>query len=228
MKLYGPIHVFKQCLKVITKSESLTTPLIEATFDSILKEGVLKDIPGTNTAVQLFKLPKIISATILESKLEYFLMNLAEISFEKRINFAQKYLDNESHFVDNLLLALDKIERVEKLPLFLNLFRAFLYEKISTSDFWRLTKCLNDGFYEDFEFLKKYADKKSLFGDQAQALSNSGLVQTNVGLAPDPYELNGEFGLEGSSEKHTDYSITKMGELFIKHGLKNEDFLPNE
>lgn len=228
MKTYGLNKVFEQCIQVVSKTESLTVPLAEVTIDSLLNEGILKDIPGSNTIVQLLKLPKTLSSTILESKLEYFLTNLAEVPFEKRIKFAQKYLDNEPFFVDNLLLALDKIERVEKLPVFFNLFRAFLYEKISVSDFWRLIKCLNDGFYEDFVFLKKYADIKHLYGDQAQALSSSNLVQANVGLAPDPSELNGEFGLEGSSEKYTDYFITKIGTLFIKYGLNNEYSLPSE
>lgn len=220
-------HSKTQLMKIWAETQSLVVPLAEFALDQVMNEGALRDIPIINSFVQLYKLKNNYSNHLLEKKLYDYFRNLDDIPFEKRIKFAQKYLNNDPTFSDNLLLAIDKSERLEKTPIFANLTRAFVYEKISKVDFWRLVKCLNDGFYEDFEFLKKYSHEKKLYGNEAQSLVNSGLVQIFTGLASPAFEMNGKFGLQGLSNRHSAYSITNIGKLFVKHGLHDEYFLPN-
>lgn len=85
-------------------------------MDSVLSEGVLRELPIVGTMVKLAKTRQRIAEELFLRKLLRFLCELRSVSAEERAELLAKYPDGSEQQRDlgeNLLLALDRLDAVQ-------------------------------------------------------------------------------------------------------------------
>lgn len=180
----------------------------EIGIDSILEDGILKDIPIIKTISSLYKAGISIKDRYFIKKMLIFLNHVRDIELEDRVNFLSKL--NDSQLGEKLILILNRLDDLEKPELIANLFRKLTYHKIDYITFQRLALIIEKCFIEDLKFLKQ--NKKDVItGIEALGLANSGLAS----LASFD---GGEFK-EVDYNPERDYKINELGKLIIQHAF---------
>lgn len=117
----------------------------EVAFDSILTNGVLKELPIVGMVVKLANAGQSIAEELFLRKLLRFLCELKSVSAEERAKLLVKHPDGtqEQHDLgENLLLALERLDNVQKPALLARFFAAYIQEQIDYSTFSRLAQAL--------------------------------------------------------------------------------------
>ncbi|MDU0370586.1 hypothetical protein ACFPAF_09305 [Hymenobacter endophyticus] len=143
----------------------ISKDVLEATFDSVLDEGLIKDIPVLNTVHSLFKIGSSIKEKIFINMLLKFLFELKDIAIDKRIDFVNKLQDGEyrDKAGEKIIVILDKLDDSDKASMVGVIFRACVQGKLKFVDFLRLSHIINVAFLDDLYLLKNgfYADGHS-------------------------------------------------------------------
>jgi|TARA_B110000902_G_C14057496_1_gene494151 hypothetical protein len=154
----------------------------EIAIDSLLNDGVLKDIPVIGTIVNLYSTGVTISGKIFEKKILKFLYGLDEISLDKRADFISK-LNQKPKFKkkvsEHLLILIDRIDDMDKSEILAQLFSKFILGKVDYEMFIRLSSVIDKSVVSD---LNKLTDFNTLQSSSftATSLENLGLVYTAV------------------------------------------------
>jgi hypothetical protein len=146
-----------------------------------------------------------ISNKIFGDKLIVFLFGLKDTKLEERIKFLDKYVsEKEYNFADRLLSIIEQLDFIEKAFILSKLFTCFLNEKISKSEFFRLSHALNIVYLEDLKFLKE-SDYEKVISDDLScfSLESAGLIFHERTWQDDPKE----------------YSVSTLGKKMIEYGL---------
>ena len=134
----------------------VTVDLREVVFDSLLKDGFLKDIPFGNTIISLIKAGANIRERIFAKKLFKFLFELKSIPQLERIQFAERLEDDEetrNSVGEKVLTILDKLDDTGKASMVGKLFRAFIHQYFDYTTFLRLSYIVNRSFTSDLNSL---------------------------------------------------------------------------
>lgn len=121
----------------------VVTDTAEVILDSVLSEGVLKEIPVLGTIIRLAKAGKSISDQLILNKIQRFLFELQKTPPYEREQFIQKYGGNAEEqkvLGENLLLALERLDDVEKPRLLALFFSSYMREQIDKTMFTRLAR----------------------------------------------------------------------------------------
>ena len=183
----------------------------ETAIDSLLDNGVLKDIPIIGTAISLFKAGNEISAHIFAKKIATFLSEVEKLSTDERAKFlnGQPSAKDEENLGETLLLILDKIDSFNLARMLGKAFRLLVSGDISKGEYdlyIQIIKQLNPYLIEQ---IKKFYGNEPFFSidlPAAVALSNHGIVKIAV-LGT----LN-----ETTQEINTSPRRTAFGERFYK------------
>ena len=103
----------------------------EVAFDSILTNGVLKELPVVGIVVKLANAGQSIAEELFLRKLLRFLVELKSVSAEERAKLLVKHPDGtqEQHDLgENLLLALERLDNVQKPALLARFFAAYIHK----------------------------------------------------------------------------------------------------
>ena len=90
---------------------SLLRNVLELGFDTIVKEGVLRDIQGVNTLNSLRKIPGAIKQQLITNKIKKFWEELSNLSSEERREFVEWMNQNPKQKAvvgETLLLLIDR------------------------------------------------------------------------------------------------------------------------
>jgi hypothetical protein len=144
----------------------------ELGLDSILDDGIVKDIPILRTVVSLAKIGFNIRDRIYLKKIIGFLAQVGQTTQEQRDEFVKKYCDDVESFEETVMLILEQANRIEKTILVGKIFRTCILGEISYEDTLNLSNMINNTLWSDIEAIK---DKKY---DQEirMRLCNSGLL----------------------------------------------------
>jgi hypothetical protein len=186
---------------------------LEITFDQVIKEGVLRDIPVVNTLANIVKAGVSVSEELFFRKLARFLAELEQVPLSERNKLLEKYPEGslaQSQLGERLLLLLDKLNQVEKPTVLSRLFSAYIREEIDLQTFSRLAHAL-ENFNLDLlpSLIWRYtgegnpADKTE---DIQHELSLSGLLTAH---------LSGSGSIGGSAM----YINNRIGEQFLTIGF---------
>jgi hypothetical protein len=144
----------------------------ELGLDSILDDGIVKDIPILRTVVSLAKIGFNIRDRIYLKKIIGFLAQVGQTTQEQRDEFIKKYCDDVESFEETVMLILEQANRIEKTTLIGKIFRACILEEISYEDTLNLSNMVNNTLWSDIEAIK---DKK--YNQEIRMrLFNSGLL----------------------------------------------------
>ena len=117
----------------------------EVALDRNLIEGVVKDLPIVGILVNLAKAGQSISEAMFIRKLERFLVGMKEVPIVEREKLLAKYPDCSAEqrvLGENLLLALERLDDVEKPNILARFFTAYMKSEIDHTTFTRLARAL--------------------------------------------------------------------------------------
>ncbi|MCB0279538.1 MAG: hypothetical protein KDD94_08560, partial [Calditrichaeota bacterium] len=125
------VHVFKSFfLEPIALSEYRN-------YSSIFANEILSQIPYLKNAHGALKAINTVSDRILIAKLIDFMRGRADLSFNDEIDFSHK-LDDDPNFVNNLLLAIDQLDTMEKSRIIGRIFECYKHQFFDNDSYMKL------------------------------------------------------------------------------------------
>lgn len=199
---------------------SIATDFGEIALDSIMDDGILKDIPIVGNIVKLLKLGKSVTDSVLLYKIRMFVNNLEFKSQEEIEEFKDKYLKIEDYqsIGSKIILFLNSADDEKKILWLSNALKAFVDKKINKQDFLRLTMIINNSFPD-------YIETISYFKNNTEILADNDLIEQYV--LEHLYSIGclSYTGFDGGEyidhslhmENGNKYSLTKFGKYFLDY-----------
>lgn len=142
----------------------------ELGIDSIMKDGVAKEIPIVGTIVGLIKSTQSIGNWLFLRKIISFLKELNDIEIRKREEMINKIDDSKKYRIkvgDQLLYIIESCDDDLKAEYVAILFKAFINEQVSYDDFIKGSSIINKLTIADFD---KFINNKTQFVDETEFL----------------------------------------------------------
>jgi len=202
---------------------SLTEEVGEVALDSLLKEGVLKDLPIVGLISGLTKTALNIQDQLFLKKIIRFLTELSDTDSNERNRLITKIDESEEFEIkvgEKLLYIIDKCDDHLSSEYVAKLFRSFLNEEIDYSEFLRGATIIQNIFSEDFKFflskkveeLEKEIEPTESISDFENNLVNAGLcvMITDEIKVEDEWDrdMHQKYRVEGGS---TIFYLTNIG-----------------
>jgi len=137
--------------------EDMCSNLSEFALDSILDDGIFKDVPFMSTFFGVIKTYSNITDRILLKKILVFLNSLGEVS-ECDYNKMSQRLDNPKQLKiigERLIFIINATNEIEKTQYLAKAFRAFIENRISRKELDRIWDVIDSCYMND---LKLYPD----------------------------------------------------------------------
>ena len=205
--------------------QNISIDLAETFTDSMLEDGILKDIPIIGTIVGLSKFGINVRDRLFLKKVITFLLELKDIPSIERIKMISE-IDNDPKYKikigEKLLYILDKCEDHEKAKLTSILFKSYIREQINYADFLKSAKVIENCFMEDLKnFIQ--SDWTDLSIEESAEYLNCGLFE--IEQLSTKIEETREPGIEEISKYkiingNLKSTITSIGKI-IRHELKD-------
>ena len=119
--------------------------IAEVMLDQNLADGPLKDFPFIGELARSARIKQSITEELFIRKLGRFLSDLKNVPIEDREKLLEKYpdsSDNQRVLGENLLLALDRLDDIEKPAILARFFSAYIKSEIDYLTFTRLARAL--------------------------------------------------------------------------------------
>ena len=191
---------------------NITKDTLELGLDSILEDGLLKDIPVLGTIISFSKIGLNIKDRLFIKKLIYFLYNTKDIPVKERqkmiskINKTNKY---KTSVGEKLIYILDKSDEIEKAQLIGSFFNCLLRNEVNYDMFIRGSEAINNSFLPDLRwFFENSFDNN--FNDRIETvgLLNSGILK--IAAASGATML-------GGSRFDIEYNLSEVGECLFRY-----------
>lgn len=134
--------------------QSVTIDLAETFSDTLLNDGLLRDIPIIGTIVGLTKTAISLNDRLLIKKLIYFISELNDIDQTRREKLISEIDKSETQKIkvgEKLLYIIDKSDDHYTAKYIAVLFKAFLNEEINYSQFLRCSAIIQKLLIQDLE-----------------------------------------------------------------------------
>lgn len=203
-------------IQTISKSElpKLVTDYSEIQLDSVLDDGLVRDIPIIRSIVGLYKTTITIRDRIFMKKILLFLAKLQDVDPDKKIKFIEKIAADEKfrdRLGENLLLIIDRLDDYEKAQLLAISFKAYILETIDYATFRNLARSIDRAMIEDLKNLSNYYENlSSVEDDIKQRLYSCDLVGIEF------FSGSGFGQFSDYSNPTLRYLKNKLGERFIE------------
>ena len=212
--------------------QKVTIDLAETITDSLLNNGLLREIPIIGTIVGLTKASFNISERLFIKKIMYFLSEIRNINVEERNRLISEIENSDKQRIkvgEKLLYILDKCDDHITAKYLAIAFTAFLHKELTYSEFLRCSNVIQKLFIYDLELfintdvskLEVYVDSHgSGLSDFQNSLISSGICATEIdGITvddEDDYESGRRYKVDGGS---TYIYLSEIG-LKLKNILK--------
>ena len=107
----------------------------EIALDSVMKDGILKDIPVIGSIIGISKAAISIRDKLLVRKILDFLQELSDTTEEERKKFLQGFEDNpqeQRRVGENLMLLLDRLDDLGKPTMIAKLLKAYVRASVTS------------------------------------------------------------------------------------------------
>lgn len=187
----------------------------EVGLDTILKEGVFRDVPFFNTVVSLCQASVEIRQQLFIKKIISFWKELPNTSLQERQRFVEWMDQNPKQkriFGDNLLLLIDRADSIEKPSILGRLVDRCTLGDISYEDMMRLCFIVDRVYMPDLNYLTSFTDGIQSNPNIAESLKSVGLLSW-AGMD------GGNVGKPGSGGSF--YELNDYGTMLLKYGLNS-------
>ena len=191
----------------------------EVALDTILQEGILRDIPVLNTIVAFYKAGVEIHHQLFLTKIINFLKELSNTPLEKREKFVEEIKRNptqEREFEKTLLLLIDRADSLQKPSILGKLLKHHILGNISYEDATRLSYMVDRVYISDLSYLLNFNSGVQRNQIIAASLQSIGLLSF-AGID------GGTLGEETSSGG-VSYELNEYASMLLRYGL--EDTIP--
>jgi hypothetical protein len=191
------------------KAIDLTVHLGEIGLDSLMDEGILKEIPVLKSIIACKKTWEAIHDKLFLRKVAGFIFACPEFSEAEREQFAKQHLNDANsakRLGDGIVLILDKLDDLEKPQMVAKAFAALVRSKISLDEFRRLAAAIDIGFLDD---LTLFSGRTQWTQDEMKDLFPK-LVRTGLIDLKGP-RLPGQGGMARIS-----YEVSQLGVRFCE------------
>ena len=210
---------------ITQETREITVDLLEVGLDTVLDEGILKDIPILSTAIHVYQIGNSMKERHYIKKLIAFIseINRGIEDDEKRDYYKRMITGNASRRkkeIEYILLLLDRYIQAEKADMLAKLYLAYLDIKISWNDLSKYSEVIDRFLPGDYAVLRSASTYKTEFDrdtDSIQRLIALGLViegfrtmaiqEENGTLSIDPPELR--------EKSERNYTRTKFGSILV-------------
>lgn len=176
---------FSETIKSCDLSD-VSKEFVENIIDSMMKEGIIKDIPLVGTLFGINNLVLSIKDKLFLKKVIHFLSKINHIPIAKReemIDAVNSSVDQKVKVGEKLIYILDKCEDHITAKYLAQLFCAFLEHKLSYQDFLRGARIIQNILLQDLEDFLDGSDSKYSFKGRAEEIpSEDDLPLINVGI----------------------------------------------
>lgn len=190
--------------------------LVEIGLDSVMDEGLFKDIPLISTIVSVYKIGRGIKECHNIKKLIQFLyeINNGIVDEKKRTEYQKKFQSNEkfrNQEIEYLLVLIDRYISYEKPRILAKLYLAYLDEKINWIQFQKYASVIDQLLPEDIcvlgitNFEKITSESQQI--DSVLRLLAVGVVFQNAGI-----ETEYDDGRLSLNDKRG-YTLTEFGKI---------------
>lgn len=135
--------------------QNVTISLAEVFTDSLMENGIAKDIPIIGTVIGLGKTAVGVKESLFLKKVIYFISELSNIEASKRHEMIEK-IDRSGKFRikvgEKLLYIIDKCDDHEKSQVIARLFSAFLLGTINYDEFLRAAVIIDQLMIDDLKW----------------------------------------------------------------------------
>lgn len=155
-----------QTVANITEYEDVLADISEVAIDSILEDGVIRDIPVIGSLVGLVRGGISIRDRIYAKKILRFLLEFKDIPREEiqaQIDELATNPKERQRLGEHLLLLLDRLNDMDKPALLAKAFIAFLEQRISREDFQGLAYAIDALFIDNVEGFRKLMNNYNRF-----------------------------------------------------------------
>ena len=135
--------------------KGISEDFAEIAIDSMLNEGVLKDIPIVGTILKIGKTFTTVKDQLFLKKIIAFLSQIKDVPQERRKQMIDTINDDKEQRIkvgEKLIYILDKCDDFIDAQYVAQLFCAFLQEKIEYGDFLRGSRIIQNIFVGDLEY----------------------------------------------------------------------------
>lgn len=214
-------NISKSLTEIIKDSElkKVSIDIIEAIIDTETTEGIVKDIPILNSILSLYNGANNITDKLFIKKIAHFLYSINDVSTEKRRQMIEDIDNSEKYKIkvgEKLIYIINRSDDHEKSSMLGNLFKAFLKNEITYSEFLiasqiidRLT-CIEIYDFLDGQFLDYKLRPKPIDIGEVNNYFNVGLFEI-LPLKIELLEKSGKaYGLNSSIGYQLDDTIIKV------------------
>lgn len=154
---------------------SLSKDLGELAIDSLLDDGLFKDIPFIGTGISVVKLMKSASDRILLIKIIHFINDLDLKSPTEISEFKEKYFKDKDYkkIGSKILLILERADNLIKIKWLAKCLRLFVNKELSKLQFLRISSIINSAYIEDVEQI-------SVFDIREEITSQNDLIDSYI------------------------------------------------
>jgi hypothetical protein len=181
--------------------------LLEVGVDSVLNDGVLKNLPIVGSVVGLFKAGTVVKEHLYIKKLLTFLREFSSISENQRISFISEELSDDSKrekFGETMLNLIERNDDLRKFGLFARVFEVHFCNNLSYEDTIRICMMIDRTYYSDLEYIFEFSNGSLDEQEKASELYKSGFLSFS-GLDGGTFEDEESGGII--------YTINRYGEI---------------
>ncbi|MBC5995452.1 hypothetical protein EAI30_16310 [Romboutsia ilealis] len=161
---------------ILCYSVEISKECIELYLDNLYDSEIIKSIPVINIITSTLELKESISNYLFCKKLAYFIFNIQDISYNKRVKLYNKITKDDKYFHEKLFIVLDKFDEVKKADYLARLLKGYMNEIIDYSEFRRISLILTQIYIEDIEYLENHITDEYVYGVTGRSLYTVGLV----------------------------------------------------
>lgn len=202
---------------LLEKRIDLAEPFVEIAIDKLLDDDLLKDVPIVGVVKSIFKSAQNVRDYFFMKRLSMFLFELHNQNAEEINDLILKFNKSKDRerTIDKLIIVIERLDDFDKAKMMAYAFDAYLKSKIDRETLTRFWHIIDRVFIEDLcSLLKIDKDYKLNTGTTAnESLFNAGLV----------VHVIEETGAWVGGPKKIFYSVSNLGEIFIKHVVSRWD-----
>ena len=120
--------------------QSITIDIVEKTLDSQISDDVLKNIPIVKSLIAVRNIFSSYSDVIFIRKAMHVLLELSDVNFAKRMEFINELDNDYQSGTELILMAIDKLDNIQKCLVFGRLCKLKANEIISNDIFFKINK----------------------------------------------------------------------------------------
>jgi len=213
----------KEQLNALITSEdlkSITIEIVEKLLDNEISNEIIKQTPILKIIDAAKNIYTSYSDRIFLKKSLHVLLEFENIDWKQRTEFVQELNSKDSTGAEKILMAIDKLETIEKCKVFGRLCKLKALNGIDVEEFLRLTKIIQDSYLKDLASLKSF-EPYSVLANSEKDFSNLislGLVGQQLS-EQEPIKRSYPFQYEGignefeGGEVRVNYSLSDSGRL---------------